>query len=358
MARPERRDADYCPFCAREGRTLFVLESKYGCKGTGFFTNVLRFLTLQEDHHFCINDPSNHLYFFAKTKCDEESGIDMLNIMARLGKINEGLWTRKLVIASNDLLKSLSDAYKKRSNTCISMEEIESLYFVYDILNPENSPGNPENSPGNSTDNQSEGVSSPVKPQRKEKERKGKKEYSLYFEKFFWNHYPNHNGKKSAFLEFKKIPEEIYKTFPEIIKAQVKSKALKKSTGGFVPEWPDPERWLKKARWEDEIEIPTTSTPGPPTEKIPHHCEKCKAKTHLIEKDDSGKYMCPKCFGGTSYAEFTGDPGASIEALIGKAFGDNGDETATETEQDRIRQLQDQASVISGKEEEIDDIPY
>jgi len=189
---------------------------------------------------------------------------------------------------------------------------------------------------------------------------KKRKEYSLYFEKFFWNHYPNHNGKKSAFLEFKKIPEEIYKTFPEIIKAQVKSKALKKSNGGFVPEWPDPERWLKKARWEDDIEIPTTSTPGPPTEKIPHHCEKCKAKTHLLEKDDSGKYLCPTCRGAKSYSEFTGDPGASIEALIGKAFnGGNGDESDTKAddEQDRVRQLRDQAAV-SGKQGEIDDVPY
>ena len=83
MARPERRDADYFPFYCRDGKTLFILESKYQCKGTGFFTNVMRFLTMQTDHHVCIKEEADRLYFFSKVKCDEESGMDMLNLMAR-----------------------------------------------------------------------------------------------------------------------------------------------------------------------------------------------------------------------------------------------------------------------------------
>ena len=99
MARPERKDADYFPFYAKDGRTLFILEDKYGCKGTGFFTNVLRFLTLEDDHHFCIKNEADKLYFFSKTKCDEESGIDMLNIMAKTGKIHSHLWiTYKIIV--------------------------------------------------------------------------------------------------------------------------------------------------------------------------------------------------------------------------------------------------------------------
>ncbi len=56
MARPERHDVDYFPFYVKDGRTLFILESKYGCMGTGFFTNVMRFLCQTPDHHFCIQD--------------------------------------------------------------------------------------------------------------------------------------------------------------------------------------------------------------------------------------------------------------------------------------------------------------
>ena len=77
MARPERHDVDYFPFIVKDGRTLFILESKYDCKGTGFFTNLLRFLSQQPDHHYSIKDESDKMFFFSKMKCDEESGMDI-----------------------------------------------------------------------------------------------------------------------------------------------------------------------------------------------------------------------------------------------------------------------------------------
>ena len=155
MARPERKDADYFPFYAKDGRTLFILEDKYGCKGTGFFTNVLRFLTLQPDHHFCIKNEADKLYFFSKTKCDEVSGMDMLNIMTKTCKIHSDLWVTYEVIVSEDLLTSLKDAYRNRINSIITIDEIVVFYA------------------GNS---QEEGVSDTGKPQRKLKESKVKKE--------------------------------------------------------------------------------------------------------------------------------------------------------------------------------------
>ncbi len=149
MARPERRDADYFPFYAKDGRTLFLLESKYQCKGTGFFTNVMRFLTMEENHHFCIADETDLMYFFSKCFCDEESGMDMLSIMTKTGKIDKDLWENNKIIACQDLLDSLEDAYRKRKNNIITMEEIR-------------------NSGGRNP------VKGGSKPQRKGKETKGK----------------------------------------------------------------------------------------------------------------------------------------------------------------------------------------
>lgn len=137
MGRRERRDADYFPFYAKEGRTLFVLESNYGCKGTGFFTNVLRFLTRQTDHHYCIANDSDRLYFFAKTYCDEETGMDMLQKMANTGKIDRDLWENLSVIVSQDLLSSLEDAYRRRSNNIITMDDIRQIYSAENDLTPE-----------------------------------------------------------------------------------------------------------------------------------------------------------------------------------------------------------------------------
>lgn len=162
MARPERKNADYFPFYAKDGRTLFLLESKYQCKGTGFFTNVMRFLTLETHHQVSLQDETDKMYFFSKCHCDEESGMDMLNIMAKTGKINKELWDNK-VIASQDLLESLTDAYRNRKNDIITMPEIVEKY-VSDVRNPVSDVRNP----------QEPGVSDVEKPQRKGKEKKRK----------------------------------------------------------------------------------------------------------------------------------------------------------------------------------------
>jgi len=176
MARPERRDADYFPFYAKDGRTLHILESKYGCKGTGFFTNVMRFLTLQPNHHFCIADDSDFLYFFSRCKCDEESGLDMLNIMSKTGKICSTCWVSYRVIVSGDLLDSLKDAYKNRNNPIITIEEI--------LVSYQDNPAHAELlTEETHIEEDNHGVSYQDNPQRKGKETKVNNIYVFYTSK-------------------------------------------------------------------------------------------------------------------------------------------------------------------------------
>jgi len=145
LGRPDSHVAPYFPFFCKDGRTLFILESKYQCKGTGFFTNVMRFLALTPDHHCCIADESDRLYFFSKAHCDEESAMDMLNIMVKTGKIDADLWNNKRVLASEDLLNSLKRCYEKRENPIISMDQIRTHYHG----KPLTGPGNLDSPPGN-----------------------------------------------------------------------------------------------------------------------------------------------------------------------------------------------------------------
>jgi len=154
MGRPERHDADYFPFYVKDGKTLFILESKYGLQGIGFFTNLMRFLTRQTDHHICIHEESDRLYFFAQIRCPEDVGMDMLNLMAKTGKIDAELLYKNCVIVSQDLLDSLKDAYKNRNNPIIEIDQIRLSY------------------PDKSISYQENPITSPDKPQRKLKERK------------------------------------------------------------------------------------------------------------------------------------------------------------------------------------------
>jgi hypothetical protein len=81
---------------------------------------------------------------------------------------------------------------------------------------------------------------------------KGKIDYPEDFQRF-WNAYPNPTSKKAAYKEWLAAKDK--PPLNEIIAAIEKQKAYKakrSQAGQFVPEWPDPERWIKKGRWEDK----------------------------------------------------------------------------------------------------------
>ena len=153
MARPERKDVDYFPFYVKEGRTLFVLENKYECAGTGFFTNLFRLLSRTPNHHFQLKDESDELYFFASLKCESDMGMDMIELMVTTGKLDRQLWEQKRVLASADFLESINEAYRRRSGKCITIDEIRLFYGITSDINK---------------------VSTDINPQRKGKETKPK----------------------------------------------------------------------------------------------------------------------------------------------------------------------------------------
>jgi hypothetical protein len=106
-----------------------------------------------------------------------------------------------------------------------------------------------------SMDNQKSTPSSSSSSSLKKKE----KDMVVYAPDFlsFWKIYPKKNKKKVAFLEWgksngKRPPIEI---LIEVLEKQISTKEKLKKTGEFCPEWQDPERWIKNARWEDEVEV-------------------------------------------------------------------------------------------------------
>jgi hypothetical protein len=138
MARPDRHDVDYFPFFAKRGKTLNILQSKYGLEGIGFFTNLMRFLALTPDHYYCIKEEYDKLNFFAEIGItEEEKGIAMIELMVKTGKLDQMLWENHKVIACEAFLESLEDAYKRRSNEIITIDEIRAIFENVDI-NPVN----------------------------------------------------------------------------------------------------------------------------------------------------------------------------------------------------------------------------
>jgi DNA-binding Lrp family transcriptional regulator len=129
MARPERRDVDYFPFYVKRGKTLNILQSKFGLEGIGFFTNLMRFLALTPDHHYCIKDEIDRMNFFAEIGIQDESrGLEMIELMVKTEKLDKGLWEDHMVIACEAFLKSIEDAYKNRVNQIITIDGIRAVF--------------------------------------------------------------------------------------------------------------------------------------------------------------------------------------------------------------------------------------
>jgi hypothetical protein len=129
VARPERHDVDYFPFIVKRGKTLNILQSKFGLEGIGFFTNLLRFLGTTPDHYYCIKEEYDRLNFFSEIGMhDEEKGIAIIELMVMTGKLDKQLWEEYKVIACEAFLDSLEDAYKRRTNKIITIAEIREIF--------------------------------------------------------------------------------------------------------------------------------------------------------------------------------------------------------------------------------------
>ena len=135
MARPERHDVDYFPFIVKRGRTLNTLQSEYGNEGIGFFTNLMRFLCVTPDHHYCIQKESDKRNFFTETgtASDKDKAIAMIKLMVDTEKLDRELWENYQVIVCPALIESLKDAYRKRLNEIIKFEEIQKLYISNEV---------------------------------------------------------------------------------------------------------------------------------------------------------------------------------------------------------------------------------
>lgn len=91
----------------------------------------------------------------------------------------------------------------------------------------------------------------------------------------FWEKYPRRNGKKigqeETWSEWQKLSPEEQTKATEALEKQKAHYAHCKANGLFVAEFPDPSRWLKKKRFNDELGESAHSFPVGPRKEIHAH---------------------------------------------------------------------------------------
>lgn len=132
QGRLPQHDAEFFPFYAKDGRTLFLLQEVFGLEGIGFFTNLLRLLCTTPHHHVDLSDPNEAMYTWAKIgmKGDVEKAEKMLSIMVKTGKIDRELWEKYHVVYSQDFVDSLAPLYAKRKEKPTPISDIRGIYCI------------------------------------------------------------------------------------------------------------------------------------------------------------------------------------------------------------------------------------
>ncbi len=193
MGRKLSNSADYFYHRARPGKTLFILESKWGNDGYAFWFKLLELLTASEGHFFDTKKPENQIFFDAKMHIGDIfsgsktpskinnlpgndnlstektiSGTEILDLLSDLGKIDSKLWKDHGVIWCQNLVDSLAETlYKKRDHAAPAKP-----CFKDGIISPE-IPSKEHNLPGNEKNDGKKNISGEIMPRGREREREG-----------------------------------------------------------------------------------------------------------------------------------------------------------------------------------------
>lgn len=113
MARKESNTVEYFPHIAKSGKTIFILKSRWQNNGYAFWFQLLEVLCLTENHCYNCQTEESWQYLLAYTGVDENTGKEILDLLAKLGNIDTFLW-RKRLIWCQKLVNNMDEVYKKR----------------------------------------------------------------------------------------------------------------------------------------------------------------------------------------------------------------------------------------------------
>jgi hypothetical protein len=114
---------DYFPHFVNDGKTIFILESKFGNDGYAFWFKVLEIIGKSPKHFFDCRDAYNFNFLLAKTRVEEQKAIEILDLLAGLNAIDLDLWKLKIIYSEN-FITNLDTVYSRRDTQPATKKEI------------------------------------------------------------------------------------------------------------------------------------------------------------------------------------------------------------------------------------------
>ena len=264
MARPKKRTVDYFPHQCNHGKTMFILEQKYGNDGYAFWFKLLELLGTTEGHFLHLENSADWEFLQAKTRLYGDKCREILDLLARLDAIDRELWECHRVVWSQNFVNGIASVYKNRG---IEIPSKPSFYAQKPSDGGVSTPENPQSrveesrvedsticAPSDAQDENGNLGESVEAEQVTAKPRAPFKSH-LQEQRFdeFWAQYPKKRSKGQAERAWVKIaPDDAL--FAQIIKGLERAKRSRdwiKESGRYIPY---PATWLNAKGWEDEYE--------------------------------------------------------------------------------------------------------
>ena len=113
MSRPRKQTVDYFPHNCKHGQTIFILEQQYKEIGYSFWFKLLEELGSKEGHFIDCRNVATQRFLQAKTFTDEQTCVDILDLLSEIEAIDPELWHQKIIWSKN-FVDGIADVYKNR----------------------------------------------------------------------------------------------------------------------------------------------------------------------------------------------------------------------------------------------------
>ena len=174
MARPTKLSVDYFPHFVGQGKTIRILQGKYGIKGYAFLFKLLEAISASDTMCLDWNRMIDREFFAADTETDIPEAENIIELLAQIGLVDAGLWHEKHLIWCQNLVDNLEEVWRKRKQKKPQKPHFQKTGFFREFQEkPPVSEGFRAGNPrilGNPP--LAQGVSAPETPQSKVKESK------------------------------------------------------------------------------------------------------------------------------------------------------------------------------------------
>ena len=204
MGRPLKKGVDYFPHMCSHGKTMYILEQRWGNDGYAFWFKLLELLGSTEGHVLDAENTATREFLAAKTRLSVEQCYEILNLLADLDAIDQELWKKHHVIWCQNFVDNLKPVYRKRKTEtptkpsfCDENSSIDDVSMTESTQSKvkESKVDETREKDNNKTHAQAHASASVKKAQRT-------KFVKDLFENQFWKLYPRKRAKRDALKAF------------------------------------------------------------------------------------------------------------------------------------------------------------